>query len=67
MTHLRRAVKRSISEPEDGGDDNEAESGNVEEEPSPDNQSILRLLEDNEKVNKSELMTSFFLPIESKQ
>lgn len=48
---LRRAVKRSVSEPEDGGDDNEGESGNVEEHvPLPDNQSILRLLEQNEKV-----------------
>lgn len=49
---LRRAVKRSVSEPEDGGDDNEVESGNVEEqEPTPDNQSILRLLEENEKIS----------------
>lgn len=50
---LRRVVKRSISEPEDGGDDIEGETGNVEEQtPTPDNQSILRLLEENEKVVK---------------
>lgn len=47
---LRRAVKRSISEPEADNDDAEGEGGANEEEPAPDNQSILRLLEENEKV-----------------
>lgn len=47
---LRRAVKRSISEPDDGNDEVESEIGGNEEEPAPDNQSILRLLEPNDKV-----------------
>lgn len=49
---LRRAVKRSVSEPEDANDETEGESGANEEDPAPDNQSILRLLEENEKVNE---------------
>ncbi|RZF45662.1 hypothetical protein LSTR_LSTR010613 [Laodelphax striatellus] len=49
---LRRSVKRSISEPEDGGDDNEGESGSTEDQEScPDTHSILRLLEENEKIS----------------
>lgn len=51
---LRRAVKRSVSEPEDANDEMEGESGANEEDPTPDNQSILRLLEENEKVNKQD-------------
>lgn len=51
MSHaLRRAVKRSVSEPEGDNDEAEGESGVNEEEAAPDNQSILRLLEENEKV-----------------
>lgn len=49
---LRRAVKRSVSEPEDANDETEGESGANEEDPAPDNQSILRLLEENEKVKE---------------
>lgn len=47
---LRRAVKRSVSEPEDANDEMEGESGASEEDSAPDNQSILRLLEEHEKV-----------------
>lgn len=49
---LRRAVKRSVSEPEDANDETEGDSGANEEDPAPDNQSILRLLEENEKVKE---------------
>lgn len=49
---LRRAVKRSVSEPEDAGDETEGDSGANEEESAPDNQSILRRLEENEKVSQ---------------
>ncbi|KAF6208268.1 hypothetical protein GE061_016722 [Apolygus lucorum] len=49
--NIRRAVKRSVSEPDDGNDDNETEGGGGEEDPLPDNQSILRILEPNEKIS----------------
>lgn len=48
---LRRAVKRSVSEPDEGGDECETEGPGNEDESPPDNQSILRLLENNEKVS----------------
>lgn len=48
---LRRAVKRSVSEPDEGGDDCEADVGGGEEESPTDNQTILRLLEPNEKIS----------------
>lgn len=48
---LRRAVKRSVSEPDGDGDECDADVGGGEEESLPDNQSILRLLEPNEKVS----------------
>ncbi|KAK9506438.1 hypothetical protein O3M35_008379 [Rhynocoris fuscipes] len=48
---LRRAVKRSVSEPDEGGDDCETEGPSGEDESPPDNQSILRLLENNEKIS----------------
>ncbi|BES87468.1 Beach [Nesidiocoris tenuis] len=49
--NIRRAVKRSVSEPDDGNDDNETEVGAGDEESLPDNQSILRILEPNEKIS----------------
>ncbi|XP_073985786.1 WD repeat and FYVE domain containing 3 bchs [Rhodnius prolixus] len=48
---LRRAVKRSVSEPDEGGDECETEGPGNEDESPPDNQSILRLLENNEKIS----------------
>lgn len=47
---LKRAVKRSTSEPDDGIDDNDIESGIEDQAPPDDNHTIIRLLEPNEKV-----------------
>lgn len=47
---LKRAVRRSTSEPEDGMDDNDIESGIEDQAPPDDNHTIIRLLEPNEKV-----------------
>lgn len=58
---LRRAVKRSVSEPDDGNDEVEGETGGNEEEPAPDNQSILRLLEPNDKVSYLYLVFVLYL------
>ena len=47
---LRRAVKRSVSEPDEGGDDCEVDGGGGDAESAPDDQTILRMREPNEKV-----------------
>jgi len=47
---LKRAVRRSTSEPDDGMDDNDVESGIEDQAPPDDNHTIIRLLEPNEKV-----------------
>lgn len=46
---LKRVVRRSTSEPDDGMDDNDIESGTEDQAPD-DNHTIIRLLEPNEKV-----------------
>ncbi|KAL1139731.1 hypothetical protein AAG570_006709 [Ranatra chinensis] len=48
---LRRAVKRSVSEQDETVDEGDTEGSTGEEESGPDNQSILRLLEHNEKIS----------------
>jgi len=47
---LKRVVRRSTSEPDDGMDDNDTESGIEDQAPPDDNHTIIRLLEPNEKV-----------------
>lgn len=45
------SVHRSISEPDDGVDEDTADtSGPEEQESTPDNQTLIRLLEEQEKV-----------------
>ncbi|XP_014261988.1 WD repeat and FYVE domain-containing protein 3 isoform X2 [Cimex lectularius] len=48
---LRRAVKRSVSEPDDANEEGDIEGSGTEDDSLPDNQSILRLLETNEKIS----------------
>lgn len=43
-------LNRTVSDPDDVLEDNEGETGNVEEASQPDNQTLIRLLEENEKV-----------------
>lgn len=43
-------LNRTVSDPDDILEDNEGDTGNVDDTPQPDNQTLLRLLEDNEKV-----------------
>lgn len=47
---LKRAVRRSTSEPDEGLDDNDLEGGIEDQAPPDDNHTIIRLLEPNEKV-----------------
>jgi WD40 repeat protein len=50
--HVRPGVNRSISEPDDEGGDGEFDPlGDHSEEGPPDNQALLRLLEDKEKIS----------------
>lgn len=46
-------LNRTVSDPDDVSEDTEGDTGNVEETPQPDNQTLIRLLEDNEKVRYS--------------
>lgn len=48
---LKRAVRRSTSEPDEGLDDNDLEGGIEDQAPPDDNHTIIRLLEPNEKAN----------------
>ncbi|XP_025205063.1 WD repeat and FYVE domain-containing protein 3 [Melanaphis sacchari] len=48
---LKRVVRRSTSEPDDGMDDNDIESGIEDQAPPDDNHTIIRLLEPNEKIS----------------
>lgn len=50
---LKRAVRRSTSEPDDAIDDNDIESGIEDQAPPDDNHTIIRLLEPNEKVKQN--------------
>lgn len=43
-------LNRTVSDSDDNTEDIEGESGNIEETPQPDNQTLIRLLEDHEKV-----------------
>lgn len=45
-------LNRTVSDPDDVLEDAEGDSGNAEEPPQPDNQTLIRLLEDNEKVGR---------------
>ncbi|XP_063226772.1 WD repeat and FYVE domain-containing protein 3 isoform X2 [Bacillus rossius redtenbacheri] len=47
----RHAVQRSVSEPDDAGDDVDGDPGAGEEVEAPDNQTLLRLLEEQEKIS----------------
>lgn len=55
----RPGVNRSISEPDDDGGDGDVDPYNEHgpEEDSPDNQTLLRLLEEKEKVSYPILVT----------
>ncbi|XP_050428058.1 WD repeat and FYVE domain-containing protein 3 [Adelges cooleyi] len=48
---LKRVVRRSTSEPDEGIDDNDIETGNEDQSPPDDNHTIIRLLEPNEKIS----------------
>jgi hypothetical protein len=49
----RHGVRRSVSEPEDAGDDADIDTtGSEEPDSAPDNQTLIRLLEEQEKVRK---------------
>jgi hypothetical protein len=49
----RHGVRRSISEPDDTGDDADADAaGSEEPDSAPDNQTLIRLLEEQEKVRR---------------
>lgn len=56
---LKRAVRRSTSEPDEGLDDNDLEGGIEDQAPPDDNHTIIRLLEPNEKAEKHFFM--FFI------
>ena len=48
----RHGVRRSVSEPDDTGDDADTDTtGSEEPDNAPDNQTLIRLLEEQEKVN----------------
>ncbi|KAK6633574.1 hypothetical protein RUM44_004181 [Polyplax serrata] len=44
-------LNRTVSDSDDNTEDIEGESGNIEETPQPDNQTLIRLLEDHEKIS----------------
>jgi hypothetical protein len=49
----RHGVRRSVSEPDDAGDDADTDiTGSEEPDSAPDNQTLIRLLEEQEKVRK---------------
>lgn len=49
----RHSVRRSVSEPDDTGDDADADAtGSEEPDSAPDNQTLIRLLEEQEKVRQ---------------
>jgi hypothetical protein len=51
----RHGVRRSVSEPEDTGDDADADTvGSEEPDSAPDNQTLIRLLEEQEKVRQEQ-------------
>ena len=49
-------LNRTVSDPDDVLEDAENDSGNVDETPQPDNQTLIRLLEDNEKVESNKFI-----------
>jgi hypothetical protein len=54
----RHGVRRSVSEPDDTGDDADTDTTGPEEPDSaPDNQTLIRLLEEQEKVRQQEIVT----------
>lgn len=56
----RHGVRRSVSEPDDTGDDADTDATGPEEPDSaPDNQTLIRLLEEQEKVRQQEIVTLF--------
>jgi len=56
----RHGVRRSVSEPDDTGDDADTDTTGPEEPDSaPDNQTLIRLLEEQEKVRQKEIVTLF--------
>lgn len=56
----RHGVRRSVSEPDDTGDDADTDATGPEEPDSaPDNQTLIRLLEEQEKVRPQEIVTLF--------
>jgi hypothetical protein len=53
-------VRRSVSEPDDAGDDADTDATGPEEPDSaPDNQTLIRLLEEQEKVRQQESVILF--------
>lgn len=56
----RHGVRRSVSEPDDTGDDADTDATGPEEPDSaPDNQTLIRLLEEQEKVRQQKIVTLF--------